>query len=185
MSLAERSAATGLSRLSFGAKVGIVAGGYVAAFAIASLVLRVYVAATSGPDRQTYGGMFAFGDSLLFLAMLGLAALPATALGLFVLRWRPGFWRVLSGAAQTVASTALVALLLTVAPWRGEARTTLGIMTGLAPLRILAAPLLALVSLLGAAFAPTRSARVGLLGASAIEIVAFVCGVLGWWASRR
>jgi hypothetical protein len=100
------------------AKVGIVAGGYALAFAIASLVLRVYSAATNGPDRQTYGGMVAFGDSLLFLGVLGVAAIPATAAALYFLRSRPGFWRVLSGAALAVAATALVALLLTVAPWR-------------------------------------------------------------------
>jgi hypothetical protein len=48
------------------AKAGIGGAGYVAAVAVASLVLRVYIAATSGPDRQTYGGMYAFGGSLLF-----------------------------------------------------------------------------------------------------------------------
>ena len=60
------------------AKAGIVVAGYVAAVAVASLVLRVYIAATSGPDRQTYGGMYAFGDSLLFLGVAGVAAIPAT-----------------------------------------------------------------------------------------------------------
>ena len=49
------------------AKVGLVGAGYIGAFALASAVLTVYVAATSGPDRQGYDGMFAFGDSLLFL----------------------------------------------------------------------------------------------------------------------
>ena len=43
------------------AKAGIVIAGYVAAVAVASLVLRVYIATTSGADRQTYGGMYAFG----------------------------------------------------------------------------------------------------------------------------
>jgi len=43
----------------------------------------------------------------------------------------------------------------------------------------------ALVSLLAAAFAPNRSARVRLLGASAVEMVAFVGSVLGWLTSGR
>jgi len=69
--------------LKFGkpaAKLGIVAAGYVVALAIAALVTSVYVASTSGPDRQTYGGMYAFGDSVLFLGVFGVAAIPATAL---------------------------------------------------------------------------------------------------------
>src|SRR5438045_8405183 len=70
------------------AKAGIVAGGYVAAFAVARLVVSIYVASTSGPDRQTYGAMFGFGDMLLFLAVFGLAAVPATAAALFFLRPR-------------------------------------------------------------------------------------------------
>jgi hypothetical protein len=62
-------------------KAGFVAIGYVAAFAIAWLIVGMYVAATSSPDRQ--GGMSAFGDSLLFLAVFGLAAVPATGAALF------------------------------------------------------------------------------------------------------
>ena len=48
------------------AKVGIVAGGYSAAFAVAYAMVGIYVAGTSGPDRQVYGAMFAFGDSCSF-----------------------------------------------------------------------------------------------------------------------
>ncbi len=64
-------------------KVAAVLGGYVVAFLIASAVVAVYVAATSGADRQAYGAMYAFGDSLLFLAVFGVAAVPATAAALF------------------------------------------------------------------------------------------------------
>jgi len=56
------------------AKAGLVAIGYIAALAIAFLVTRIYIAATNGPDRQTYGAMFDFGDSLLFLGVFGLAS---------------------------------------------------------------------------------------------------------------
>ena len=55
-------------------KVSLVVAGYVVAFLIAFAVVAVYVAATSGPDRQASAGMFAFGDSLLFLAVFGVAA---------------------------------------------------------------------------------------------------------------
>jgi hypothetical protein len=46
-------------------KVGLVAAGYVGAFVVASLVVMLYVALTSGPDRQGAQGMYAFGDSML------------------------------------------------------------------------------------------------------------------------
>jgi hypothetical protein len=46
--------------------MSLVASGYVLAVGIATVVLRIYVAATNTPDRQTSSGMFAFGDSLVF-----------------------------------------------------------------------------------------------------------------------
>jgi hypothetical protein len=73
------------------AKAGLVTLGFIAAFAIAWLVVGIYVAATSGPDRQSSSGMYAFGDSLLFLGAFGLAAVPATGAALFFLRPRPAF----------------------------------------------------------------------------------------------
>ena len=68
-----------------GGKVGLVAAGYVVALLIASAGVALYVASTSGPDRKTYGGMYAFGDSLLFLAVFALAAAPATGAALYFL----------------------------------------------------------------------------------------------------
>jgi len=54
-------------------------GAFLAAFAVS-----IYVALTDSPDRQTSSGMYAFGDSLLFLAVFGLAAETA-AFAYFVL----------------------------------------------------------------------------------------------------
>lgn len=174
-----------LSRLRPTAKVGLVAAGYVVAFAIAALVLSVYVAATSGPDRQTSSGMFAFGDSLVFLGVLGVASVPATGAALFFLRSRPAFWRVLSIGSLVVASTAVAAVVLAAASSSASANPRLQSWNVIVPLRILAAPLLALFFLLSGLFAPSRSDRVGLLSASAIEIVAFVCVAFTWWHSTR
>jgi len=42
---------------------------YAAAFSIACALVYAYAALTAGPDRQTYGAMYGFGDSLLFLAL--------------------------------------------------------------------------------------------------------------------
>lgn len=49
--------------LPAGARTGIVAGGYAAALALAFCVVLVYISRTSGPDRDTYAAMYAFGDA--------------------------------------------------------------------------------------------------------------------------
>src|SRR5438067_12811354 len=97
-------------------QAGIVTVGYVGAFAIAWVIVKIYISATGGPDRQTYGVMFDFGDSLLFLGVFGLAAVPATAAALFFLRPRPAFWLTLSVAALVVATTSVAAFLVQIGP---------------------------------------------------------------------
>src|SRR6185295_7264873 len=100
-------------------KIGLVVLGYVVAAGVAMLVVRAYVVSTSGPDRQTYGAMFAFGDDLLFLGTLGITAIPATGAALYFLRPRRTFWRVLSTTSLIVACTALVAFALYFGPKSG------------------------------------------------------------------
>jgi hypothetical protein len=162
------------------AKAGLVALGYVAAVAVAWLVVRIYMAATSDIDRQTYGGMSAFGDSLVFLAAFGLAAVPATGAGLYFLRPRRAFWVTLSVASLAVAFTSLAALLAYIAPVPASG-SVLRSWAQFFPLRILAAPLFALFFLLCGLFAPTRSARVSLYVAGAIETVVFVSVAFTWF----
>lgn len=163
------------------AKAGLVAISYVAALAIASLVVGIYVAATSGPDRQDYVGMFAFGDSLLFLAAFGLAAVPATGAALFFLRPRPAFWVTLSVASIAVASTSLAALLIDVAPMAFDSPSLLHSWSGFAALRILVAPLFAIFFLLSGLFAPSRSARISLIAATTIEMAVFAYVAFTWF----
>jgi len=90
------------------AKLGLVGAGYIGAFAMASAVVAVHIATTQGPDRRDYAAMFDFGDSLLFLGVFGLAAVPPTGAALFFLRPYPRFWRVLSSAAMVMAIEAMV-----------------------------------------------------------------------------
>jgi len=167
------------------AKAGIVVVGYIAAVAVAALVLRVYIAATSGPDRQTYGGMYAFGDSLLFLGVAGVAAIPATGAALYFLRSHRGFWRVLSIGGLFTAATAILASVLFLAMRSAGAHGALASWAMLTPLRILVAPMLALFFLLAGLFAPTRSARICLASAAAIEVVSFVSVAGTWWVPGR
>jgi hypothetical protein len=167
------------------AKAGIVVAGYVAAVAVASLVLRVYIASTSGPDRDTYGGMYVFGDTLLFLGVAAIGAVPATGLALFFLRSYRGFWRVLSIGGLATAATAILASGLFHAMRSATSHGVLYSWAMVTPLRILAAPMLALFFLVSGLFAPTRSARICLTSAAAIEVLAFVSVAGTWWAYSR
>ena len=75
----------------------MVAGGYVAAFLIASAVVAVRVATTNTPEvEQASSGMYAAGDAFLFVAVFGVAALVPTGAALFFLRPYRLFWAMIS-----------------------------------------------------------------------------------------
>src|SRR5215468_6173802 len=158
-------------------KVGLVAAGYVGAIVIAYVVVVVYVASTSGPDRQTYAAMYDFGDSLLFLAVFVVAALPATAAALFFLRPHRSFWRALCAVVPAVAITALVALIEYVGA-KGAAHNSWSALTAL---RILASPLFAGAFFLSGLLAPGRAFRLVLFAATLIEMVVCSWVTLTWF----
>jgi hypothetical protein len=123
--------------------------------------------------------MYDFGDSLLFLAVFGVAALPPTVAALFFLRPHPLFWKVSSIGALAMAATAVAALFACLAP--GAFRTW----SALAPLRVFLAPLMALLFLLSALFAPTRSFKRTFAIATAIEATLFVSVAFTWFYLSR
>ena len=155
------------------AKVGLVTGGYAAALLAAGLVIAVYVVATAGPDRQSYGGMYAFGDSVLFFAAFCVAGLPATGLWLYFLRASAWFWSGLSLLALGASGLSLFLLLCEML--RGPAAVLM-----LAPLWFLASPLPICGFGLAWVFAPERGARRA-LGWGAV-IAAGSVGALFSWA---
>lgn len=154
-------------------KVMLVIAGYLLALVIAWAVVALYAAATNGPDRQTYGAMFGFGDSILFLGVFALASLPATGAALFFLRPYRGFWRVVAAGAAGIALTGIVVLVDMLASRDSTAGALIGQWSMLSPIRALLAPVLAVIFLLCSRFAPTRVTRLALLGASAVETVVF------------
>jgi hypothetical protein len=159
----------------------LVIAGYAVAFVVASVVVSIYVAATSGPDRQDYAGMFAFGDSILFLAIFGLAAIPATGAALFFLRSNRSFWRLASVVALAIATTGVAALISYLLPQSTDTRSFLGMWSALSPLRILLAPLCAIAFFLAGLFAPIRSCQVALVSAAAIEAAVFAWVAVIWF----
>jgi hypothetical protein len=157
------------------ARVGLVAAGYGVAVVIAFAAVSVHAALTgSGRDP---GGMAAFGDSLLFLAVFGVAAIPATSGALFLLRSNRGFWRPLAITALGIAATGIAAGAIYLA---ARVSSVFDAWSALAVLRILVAPLFGLAFFLAGVFAPSRSERIWLLIASAVEAAVFACVVFTW-----
>jgi len=166
-------------------KLALVAGGYVAALLVALGVVAVYVSLTSGPDRQASSGMYAFGDSLLFLGVLGVASVPASGAALFLLRPYRWVWRALSAVAVTVAVTGIAALVVYLGsqsadPAAGSLTATFHAWSGPAVLRILVSPLCALAFGVAAVPAPSRGARI-LLGLGCLaEAIVFAWIAFVW-----
>ena len=165
-------------------KVGVVAAGYIASFLVATVAVAIRVANTSGPDAQAASGMYAFGDSALFVAVFGLAALVPTAGALWLLRPYRRFWAVLSGLALLVAITGVAAAILFVTGRHAVGPSTLATLASFSVLRILVSPLLALVFLVSGWLAPHRTPRLGFLAAAAMEVGVSACGGVIWIFSR-
>lgn len=160
-------------------KVAGVAGGYIAAFLVASAAVAIRMATTSGPDAQASSGMYAFGDAFLFVAVLAVVALVPTGAALFFLRPYRHFWIGLAALGLAVALTGVTAGIL-FAVGRHATASPIAMWAGLAVLRILMAPLLALTFLVCALFSPVRFPRVALLTATVMELAVSAYGGTVW-----
>ena len=151
-------------------RVGLVAAGYGAAFLIASAVVAIRVANTSGPDAQASSGMYAFGDFALFVAVFGLLALAPTGAALYFLRPYRRLWVVLSILALGVALTGVAAVFLYALGRHTVAPSPLATWAALSVLRILLAPVLVPAFLVSALLSSHRSPRFALLAATGLEV---------------
>jgi hypothetical protein len=159
--------------MSRGARIALVMAGYLGAAVCAWALTAAYIWATAGPDRDTYQGMFAFGDTMVFLAAFAVVATVPTGLVLYRLRRRRALWGWLAGVALLVAVTALLADASYIADATPGAQPRFYDMGALAPLRILLAPLLALYFVESGLFAPSRGPRAALLAAAIVEVLSF------------
>jgi hypothetical protein len=164
------------------AKAGIVVGGYVAAILLALCVVSIYINQTSGPGRDASAGMYAFGDSLLFLAVFGVVSTIPTGLALVFLRQSRKFWICISVVALVVASTSLAAIAAVLLEQQTPAfNASLSAWTPLAVLRILVSPLLAGLFGLSALAAPEARFRWYLFGAASVEGASSIYGLFHWF----
>jgi hypothetical protein len=161
-------------------KWGLIAAGYAAAILIAAAAVAIRVASTNGPDAQASGGMHAFGDAVVFVAVFGVAALVPTGAALIFLRpYRP-FWVALSIFSLGVAATGISAAVLFAAGRHAEP-SLLATLAALSVLRILVAPSLAFAFLVSALLSPYRLPRFALGGATLMEMAVSAYGALAWF----
>ena len=163
------------------ARTGLVAAGYAGAFLLASAATAVRMAMTSGPEAQASSGMYAFGDSVVFVAVFGLAALLPTAVGLYFLRPYRMFWQALGVLALFVAATGVSAVALFELERQFPGPSVLVIMGAVSVLRILVAPLIAITFMVCGLLSPHRMPRLMLLGAAAAEALVACYGVIVWF----
>lgn len=167
-----------LNGLSVPAKTGMVLGGYVAAFVLASWVLAIYVDQTSGSDRDASQGMYAFGDGMLFVFVLGAASTLPTCLALLFLRRASTFWLILAIAALAVSATGVAAVAAIADP---GVSVRIGIWGALAVPRIFVAPLLASLFALCGWLSPDAGNRRRLIAAAGIECATGIYGFVHWF----
>ena len=129
--------------------------------------------------------MYAFGDSMLFVGVFGIASIPATGAALYFLRSVPRFWRPISLVGLTIAGTALAAAALYLVGRGAAPGSTLHMWAAFAVLRVLMAPLFGLGFFLGGLFAPVRRDRITLFAGMLMEGVAFGLVALAWLISAR
>jgi len=162
-------------------RVGLVAAGYVGAFLIASMAVAIRVANTNGPDALASSGMYAFGDSFLFIMVFGLLALVPTAAALYFLRAYAGLWVALSAIGLSVALTGAAAVVLFVIGRHATAPSPLATWGAFSVLRILLAPVLAPAFLISGLLSPHRSPRFALLAATVIEVAVGAYAAFVWF----
>ena len=152
-------------------KAGIVFGGYVAAFllATAAVEVRLWMIA-SDPNAQASSGMDAFGDSVVFVFVFGIAALAPTGLGLYFLRPVRRFWLVASAGALALAATGVAGSALFWTTRSGSAvQSPVALAAALSLERVIVAPLLTAGFLIFAGFAPAGGPRRAFLVAAVCE----------------
>ena len=162
-------------------KILLVLAGYVLAVVLAFSLTAIYLA-MKYPGGRGSGGMAAFGDSILFLWVLGVVSVPATAAALYFLRPCRWFWELASVVGLIAAAVAVTDLTAVIARSGADATSPWGMWSMLAPVRVLLTLPLAAGLLLAGVFAPGGRWRLILLAATAVEAVTFVSVFLIWFS---
>ena len=160
-------------------KVGIILGGYAAAFLLALGIVAGVSAFRDPAIANASSGMYAFGDSLMFLGVFGITSVPPTGYALYTLRASRAFWNVFSVFALAIAATGVAAIVPALTAGANE-----NTWSAFAFLRMLLSPFPGLLWFVSALFAPTRRPRLALLAATGMEAAAFAGVILHFVMTR-
>ena len=156
-------------------KTGIVIAGYILAFICASAAVYIRILTTQGAVAQASSGMYAFGDTILFLAVFGVLALIPTVLAFYFLRSNEKFW---NGFAVICLAFSIAGLFVPIANTLINANgsyesNSFGLLLSLmGVLGIFGAPLFVVCFLLLAIISPSVRSRRFLFISAGIEILA-------------
>ena len=155
-------------------KIGIVIVGYILACVAAYAATYVQELATRGTDAQASQGMFAFGQSILFMLVFGGLALIPTVLAFFFLRSSEKFWNgfaVLCLVSSSIGIILVIANALMNANILHIEESSAAVVSLFGVVGAFGAPLLIVGFLVLAVIAPSRRPRLLLLASAGLEIL--------------
>jgi hypothetical protein len=155
-------------------KIGIVIAGYILSCVGAFVVTYIRELSTRGTDIQASQGMFAFGQSLLFLLVFGGLALIPTVLAFYFLRSSMKFWdgfAVLCLAFSILGLVVIIANALMNANGGYTSSSFAAVFSLIGVLGVFGAPILIVGFLILAVIAPSRRPRFLLLVSAGLEII--------------
>lgn len=170
-----------MSRL---AKVGLVLGGYGAAVVAGGAAGWLYNQRMAAMPYDTSGGMYAAGEMMSSLAVFLVVSLAPTALMLWFLRRHHGFWNFVAVGSLAFAVVGLFAVLRPLVYQTTASHVGVLVMDLVRLSQLLGVPLWAVAFALCAFLAPSRTSRLTLVTATAIEVVIGVCALVHWFVPR-
>jgi len=155
-------------------KIGIVIAGYIFALGCASAATYIQELSRRGTDAQASQGMFAFGQTMLFLLVFGGLALIPIVLAFYFLRSSVKFW---NGFAVLCLAFSIIGLIIVIANAMmnanvlhiAESSATIISLFGVSG--AFGAPILIVGFLVLAVIAPSRRPRIFLLASAGLEIL--------------
>jgi hypothetical protein len=155
-------------------KIGIIVVGYILACVGAYVATYIQELTTRGTDAQASQGMFAFGQSILFLFVFGGLALIPTVLAFYFLRSSEKFWNGFAALCLAFSITGLIVVIanaLMNANILYIAESSAAVVSLLGVLGAFGAPIFIVGFLVLAVIAPARRPRLLLLASAGLEIL--------------
>ena len=155
-------------------KVGIVIAAYILACIAAYAATYIQELATRGTDAQASQGMFAFGQSILFMLVFGGLALIPTVLAFYFLRSSEKFWNGFALLCLTFSIVGIMIVFMNALINAGIlhiSESSAAVVSLFGVLGAFGGPILIIGFLVLAVIAPSRRPRVFLLTSAGLEIL--------------